>query len=97
MFRGFLRKLASNLRCIRLPKDADGNIVPTGPPSSGRRTPIMIRYRSTFPAGQPADSDEPQVEFDRRVAWLLIASSANFIPISAAWFGIRLVSFARAG
>jgi len=81
----------------RLPKDAGGNIVPTRPPSSGRRTPVMTRRPSTFPAGQPADPDELQVEFERRVAWLLIASSANFIPISAAWFVCDWSLFARAG
>ena len=81
----------------RLPKDAGGNIVPTGPPSSGRRTPIMTRRRSTFPAGQLADPDELQVEFERRVARLLIASSANFIPISAAWFVCDWSLFAKAG
>jgi hypothetical protein len=52
----------------------------------GQRTLNERFRRSTFPAGQPADPDELQVEFERRVAWLLIASSANFIPISAAWF-----------
>jgi hypothetical protein len=45
----------------------------------------MTRRRSTFPAGEPADPDELQVEFDRRLARLLIASSANLIPINAAW------------
>jgi hypothetical protein len=57
----------------------------------------MTRRRSTFPAGQPADPDELQVEFERRVARLLIASSANFIPISAAWFVCDWSLFARAG
>jgi hypothetical protein len=64
---------------------------------SGRRTPIMTRRRSTFPAGQLADPDELQVEFERRVARLLIASSANFIPISAAWFVCDWSLFAKAG
>ena len=50
----------------RLPKDAGGNIMPTGPPFLGRRSPIMTRRRSTFLAGQPADPDELQVEFERR-------------------------------
>src|SRR5690348_285647 len=81
----------------RLPKDAGGINVPTRPPSSGRRTPVMTRRRSTFPAGQPADPDELQVEFERRVARLLIASSENFIPISAAWFVCDWSLFARAG
>ena len=81
----------------RLPKDAGGNILPTGPPFLGRRSPIMTRRRSTFLAGQPADPDELQVEFDRRVARLLIASSANFIPISAAGFVCVWSLFARAG
>jgi Integrase core domain len=88
---------AAVLKADWLPKDAGGNIVPTGPPSSGRRTPIMTRRRSTFPAGQLADPDELQVEFERRVARLLIASSANFIPISAAWFVCDWSLFAKAG
>ena len=57
----------------------------------------MTRRRSTFPAGQPADPDELQVELDRRVAGLLIASSANFIPINAAWLVGDWSLFARAG
>ena len=82
---GVLEKVGQQFALKQIAEKRRRNIVPTGPPSLGRRTPIMTRHRSTFPAGQPADPDEPQVEFDRRVARLLIASSANFIPISAAW------------
>src|SRR5215472_5900262 len=57
----------------------------------------MTNRSCSFPAGKPADSDELQVEFERRLARLLIASSANFIPISAAGFVCAWSLFARAG
>jgi len=88
---------STRLISSRLQKDAGGNIVPTWPPYSGRQTPIITRLRSIFPAGQPADPGELQVEFDRGVVRLLIASSANFIPISAAWLVCDWSLFARAG
>ena len=81
----------------RLPKDAGGNILPTGPPFLGRRSPIMTRRRSTFLAGQPADPDELQVEFERRNAPLPDRLIGEFIPISAAGFVCVWSLFARAG
>jgi hypothetical protein len=52
----------------------------------------MTRRRSTFPAGQPADPDELQVEFERRVARLLIG---KFHPDQRGLVRMRLVSFCQ--
>ena len=79
----------------RLPKDAGGNILPTGPPFLGRRSPIMTRRRSTFLAGQPADPDEFQVEFERRNAPLPDRLIGEFHPDQRSRVRMRLVSFCQ--
>ena len=49
----------------------------------------MTRRRSTFPAGQPADPDELQVEFNRRVCVVLDRFIGEFHPDQRSLVGMR--------
>ena len=55
----------------------------------------MTRHRSTFLAGQPADPDELQVEFERRNAPLPDRLIGEFHPDQRNRVRMRLVSFCQ--